>query len=173
MGVWDKYQSRINAHGGSKYNAAYKREVRYINSKLPDNLSYFTVDIYPREYGFNIESNTSLQNKISQNVAIVNSDNLDEKTIYSMPSEDIELGALVYWMNSYWLVYERDLNTTLYTKAKLLLCNHLLKWIDSENNIISQWCVIEDGTKLRRFVRHSLVYRKRCAKSILLIAGTP
>ena len=64
-----------------------------------------------------------------------------------MPSEDIEPGSLVDWMNNFWLVSERDANTTVYAKTKLLQCNHLLKWITPEHEIIQQWCVVEDGTK--------------------------
>lgn len=147
MGAWSTYQNRINAHGGSKRNAAYNREVRYINSKLPDNLSYQTVEICPREYGFNISSDVAIQHRISQDVAIIDSDNLNEKTICSMPAEDIPLGSLIFWMDNYWLVTERDANTTLYTKGKLLQCNHLLRWITAEHEIMEQWCVVEDGTK--------------------------
>lgn len=147
MGAWSTYQNRINAHGGSKRNAVYDREVCYINSKLPDNLSYQTVDIYPREYGFNIDSDDAVQHRVLQDVAIIDSDNLNEKTICSMPTEDIPLGSLIFWMDNYWLVTERDANTTLYTKGKLLQCNHLLKWITAEHEIMEQWCVVEDGTK--------------------------
>lgn len=147
MNAWSTYESRIAAHGGTKRNAAYVREVRTIEMKLPDNLSYHPVDIYLQEYGYNIESDEAMEHRILQNVAIVNSDNLNEKTIYSMPSEDIELGSLIYWMDNYWLVCERDANTTVYTKAKLLQCNHLLRWISDDRQIMEQWCVIEDGTK--------------------------
>lgn len=145
MGVWDTYQSRIDVHGGSKRNASLIRETRFIENKLPDSLSYHSVKIYPQEYGFNIESNA--EHCLAQNVAIVNSDNLNEKVIYSMPFEDIELGSLVYWMGNFWLMCERDANTTVCTKGKLLQCNHLLKWISPENEIMEQWCVVEDGTK--------------------------
>lgn len=147
MSMWETYKNRINAHGGSKRNASYIREVRFIESKLPANLSYNTVNIYPQKYGYNIESRENSEHRILQNVAIINSDNLNEKIICSMPSEDIELGALVYWKDNYWLVSERDANSTIYTKGKLLQCNHLLKWISPDNDIIEQWCVIEDGTK--------------------------
>lgn len=147
MDAWSMYQNRVSAHGSSKRKAAYIREVRAIESKLPDNLSYHLADIHPKEYGFNLESPDAIQHTVSQNVAITDSDNLNEKIIYSMPAEDIALGSLIYWMNNYWLVTERDANTTLYTKAKLLQCNHLLKWITSEHEIIEQWCVVEDGTK--------------------------
>lgn len=145
MDAWSTYQNRIDAHGGSKRNASLIRETRFIETKLPDSLSYHSVEIYPQEYGFNIESNA--EHRFTQNVAIINSDNLNEKVIYSMPSEDIELGSLIYWMDNFWLVCERDANTTVYTKGKLLQCNHLLKWISPENELMEQWCVIEDGTK--------------------------
>ena len=147
MGMWDTYQSRSDAHGNTKREASLIREVRFINSKLPDSLSYQTVNIFPQEYGYNIESDESIEHKIVQNVAIINSDNMNEKTIISMPSEDIVLGSLVVWMDNYWLVTERDANTTVYTKAKLIQCNHLLKWITDEDEIIEQWCIFEDGTK--------------------------
>ena len=132
MGVWDSYQERIQVKGGNKRNAALKREVRYINNRLPDNLSYCTVDI----------------DGASQDVAVINTDILTEKFIHSMPGEDVRRGALVYWMNSYWLVTERDENVTLHTRARMIQCNHLLKWVDDEDIIHEQWCVIEDGTKL-------------------------
>ena len=147
MGVWDTYQNRVTTHGGTKRNASLIREIRFIESKLPDSLSYHSVDIYPAQYGYNIESDDATEHLIHQNVAIINSDNLNEKTIISMPSEDIELGSLIYWMGNYWLVCERDANTTVYTKGKLLQCNHLLKWITPEHEIMQQWCVVEDGTK--------------------------
>ena len=147
MGAWDVYENRIDAHGGSKRNTVYSRAARYISSKLPDNLSYQEVTVYPSEYGYNIDSDEATQHCSTQHVAILDSDNLNEKTICSLPAEDIVLGSLIFWMNNYWLVTERDANTTLYTKGKLLQCNHLLKWITADSEIIRQWCVVEDGTK--------------------------
>lgn len=131
MGVWNTYENRINARGGTKREASLRREKRIISSKLKDNLSYQTVTI----------------NDSEQKIAIINSDNLNEKKIISLPGEDIEHGGLVFWMDNYWLVTERDANTTVYTCAKMIQCNHLLKWVSDDNTICEQWCVIEDGTK--------------------------
>lgn len=147
MGVWDVYQRRSETRGTTKRETQLKREIRTIDNKLPDSLSYQAVTIYKSEYGFNIDSDDAKVNAISQNVAIINSDNLNEKTIISLPRDDIEHGSLVYWMDNYWLVTERDANTTVYTKAKMVQCNHLLKWVTEEDEIIKQWCIIEDGTK--------------------------
>ena len=143
MNVWDVYQSRANARGDTKRSTQLKREIRTIQGKLPDNLSYQSVIIYDLEHGYNI----SEEYAIEQNVAIINSDNLNEKTIIALPGEDIIHGSLVYWMGNHWLVTERDANTTVYTKAKMIQCNHLLKWVSADDEIIEQWCIIEDGTK--------------------------
>ena len=131
MDVWDTYKSRIGARGGTKRGAALKRETRMIENKLKDNLSYQTVTI----------------DGVAQDVAVINSDILNEKTIISLPGEDIGHGGLVHWMDNYWLITERDANTTVYTRAKMIQCNHLLKWVSDDNTIHEQWCIVEDGTK--------------------------
>lgn len=148
MSLWHTYESRVAVHGGTKRNAAYLREVRLINNKLPDNLSYTTVDVFPREYGYNITEDEMSEHMFSQNVGIINSDNYNEKLMISMPEEEIELGALIYWKNQYWLVMEKNYNDTVYTKTKLVQCNFLLRWIGEDKKIMEQWSIVEDGTKL-------------------------
>lgn len=147
MSVWDVYQSRSETRGTTKRSAVLKREIHTIDSRLPDSLSYQAATIFKSEYGFNINSDNMKANAISQYVAIINSDNLNEKTIISLPGDDIEHGSLVHWADNYWLVTERDANTTVYTKAKMVQCNHLLRWVSKDREIIEQWCIIEDGTK--------------------------
>ena len=136
MSAWDIYIDRIEAKGGTKRNAAFNREVRRLNSKLKNSLSYHTVFIDGEE----------------RDVTIVNSDNLNEKTMFSLPGEDIDCGGLVEWAENHWLISEKDANNEIYTKVKLLQCNHLLHWIDNNGDIHEQWCIIEDGTKLRELV---------------------
>lgn len=131
MSLWGIYQSRLGSIGTSKRDARFRRESRYLSAKVPDSLSYFTVDI----------------NGMNQDVAIISTDNLDEKYIYSMPGEDITPGGLVEWMDNHWLVTEKDAATELYTRAKIVQCNYLLRWVDSESIIHEQWCIVEDGTK--------------------------
>ena len=131
MNPWDIYQSRLESIGATKRTAKLRRESRYLSAKLPDNLSYATVDID----GF------------AQEVAIISTDNLNEKFIYSLPGEDIIPGGLVEWMGNHWLVTEKDAATELYARAKMIQCNYLLKWVDPDHVIHEQWCIIEDGTK--------------------------
>lgn len=148
MSAWTAYEARADVHGRTRRQTALRREIHDLNKRVPDTLSYHSVEMFDCFHGYNI-SDRKRQSKymFDQNVAIINSDNLNEKYIFSMPGDDIQNGSLVHWMDQYWLVTERDANTTVYTKAKLLQCNVLLKWVSAEGNIIEQWCVVEDGTK--------------------------
>lgn len=132
MTAWDTYGMRTDMRGGTKRQAEYNREVSYLTRKLPENLSYN--ELVPID-------------GVPQNVAIINSDNLNEKMIFSLPGEDLVHGGLVEWMDNHWLITERDANTTLYTRARMIQCNHLLKWVDAGDVIREQWCIVEDGTK--------------------------
>lgn len=131
MSIWEAYQRRMGVQGLTKRESTLKREFHFLNTKLKDNLSYFDVLIDDKPQG----------------VAIINSDNLNEKKMYSLHGDDIKCGSMVKWQDNYWLVVEKDANNEVYTRTKLLQCNHLLKWVDDDNVIHEQWCVIEDGTK--------------------------
>lgn len=131
MSVWDLYSNRISAHGTSKRDAALNRESRMLNRKLKDSLSYHNAII----------------DGVERTVSIINSDNLEEKVMLSLPGEDFDCGGLVEWADNRWLIIEKDANNELYTRVKLLQCNFILKWIDENSIIHEQWCVIEDGTK--------------------------
>lgn len=129
--AWSVYQDRLEAHGASMREAAKKREIRLLNSRTARNLSYFTAIINGEE----------------QQVSILSSDNLNEKTIISMPGETIACGAMIEWADNHWIVTEKDAVTELYTKCKMEQCNYLLRWIDKNAEIHEQWCIIDDGTK--------------------------
>ena len=131
MNAWDRYKDRIEVRGGTKRNVILKREQRYIEKMIADNLSYNTVCI----------------NGLEQNVAIIDTDIFTEKFIYAMPGDEVIHGGLVEWFGSYWLITDVDQNNTVYMRGKMTQCNHLLKWVSDDGVIREQWCVVEDGTK--------------------------
>lgn len=131
MQAWDLYQERLAANGGTKRNALLQREARMLQRKLADTLSYHNV----------------LINNVNRQVGIIDTDNLNTKFVYSLPGEDIDCGSMVDWMDYHWLVTERDANAEVYTRAKMLQCNYLLKWVNENGTLCEQWCIIEDGTK--------------------------
>lgn len=128
MNVWESYEYLNNM---TRRDTRVEREKRLLLNKMRHSPSFHHVVI----------------DGIDRDVAITNTDNLDTKHIYSLPGEDIPHGGYVEWMDNHWLVTERDANSEIYTKAIMLQCNYLLKWVDDEDVIHEQWCIVEDGTK--------------------------
>lgn len=147
MDVWGQYGARMDARGSARRASHLKRELQSIERHLPDSLSYTEAIVYPPEYSCNVPPDDSSDYALRMEVAIINSDNLNEKMIMAMPGDEIENGSLIHWMDQYWLITEQDANNTVYRRSKMLQCNHLLKWVDAEHVIRTQWCVTEDGTK--------------------------
>lgn len=131
MGLWDIYEDRANAHGRTKREVELRNEQRMLFNKTKNTLSYFE----------------AIVDGEVRNVSIIDSDNLNEKKMLSLPGEDFDCGTLVEWADNYWLITEKDAHNEVYTRVKLLQCNYLLKWVDEFDEIHEQWCVIEDGTK--------------------------
>ncbi len=97
MGVWDVYEDRINNSGATKREAFLKRERRTLNTKVKDSLSYQTVTVYTQDNSYNISSEEAQKKAFIQDVSIINSDNLDEKTLITLPGEDMDCGNIIYW----------------------------------------------------------------------------
>ena len=131
MSFRDTYCSRINAQGGDRRTAALQREGRFLNAKMLASPSYHQVII----------------NGEHRSLAVINSDNLNQKTLCTLPGEDLPPGGAVEWMKNHWLITEVDANNELYTKGIMRQCNYLLRWIADDGNIVERWCIVEDGTK--------------------------
>ena len=132
MNPWDTYQARNTIRGATGRDRAKYALMNRLTHQIPSILSYQNLDI----------------DGVERNIVVLNSDNLNLKTICSMPGEDIRHGATIEWNNFRWLVTERDANTEIYTKCIMEQCNYLLRWVDPDTkSVIERWCIIEDGTK--------------------------
>lgn len=135
MSVIDDYKKRVFATGNTKRERMKHREIRHLRNTMPDSLSFHEVLV------------KSDDGEKKQFVSITDSDNLEQKTLLTMPEENIKTGSHVFWADTVWLVESKDANNELYTKVKLLQCNYLLKWVNSDGELNEEWVVIEDGTK--------------------------
>lgn len=147
MSAWDVYQDRMNSSGATRRDASLIREKRLLTERVPESLSYTTVKVFTRDNSVNVDTVEAQERAAVQNVAIIDSGNLDEKILITMPDEGMDVGNLIYWEENYWIVAEKDFKTTVYTRTKLKQCNHLLQWVSDDDQIMKQWCIIEDGTK--------------------------
>lgn len=162
-GIWEVYQARVGVRGSNIRDDTLVREKLRVSHMIQDSLSYHTVLMYDdsiieeeqKEHCDCCDDDNCCCNEVETNgvkrkVAIINSDNLDEKYVYSLPGEDLHPGDLFYWADNYWLITDRDANNEVYTRTKAIQCNYLLRWVHVQNGepvIKEQWCYIEDGTK--------------------------
>ena len=131
MNVWTSYQARLSSRGDGLRDTRLRRADRFISDKLLGSLSYHIAEV----------------DGVERELAIINSDNYDQKTICTLPGEDILGGELVFWEDNYWIVIRRDANNELYAKAVMQQCNYLLRWVADDGKIIERWSIIADGTK--------------------------
>lgn len=131
MSVWDTYNARLVVNGNTRRENALARTQGYINRKLSSSLSYQPITI----------------NNVSQKVSIVDTEELNIKTICALPGESLLHGGIVDWEENKWLITEIDAHNEVYEKGTMQQCNHLLRWRDISGNIIEKWSIVEDGTK--------------------------
>lgn len=131
MDPWSTYRNRTAVDGSGIREDSLAREKRFLSSRMKNSLSFHKAYIDGE----------------NRSVAIINSDNLNVKTICSLPGEELPHGGLVLWMEQHWLITDKDYNTELYTKAKMKQCNYYLRWIAPDGNVVGRWCIVEDGTK--------------------------
>lgn len=133
MSVWDSYFRSSVSDVSTQRDIMLAREKRTLRQKMPQSLSFHRGVIIDGQ---------------QRDLSIINSDNLDMKTLLSLPDEDLPHGGLVEWMNNRWLIIEKDANNEVYTRCKMRQCNYLLRWVNPLGMIVERWCIIEDGTKL-------------------------
>lgn len=132
MGVWDGYETRINASGDTKRTQLLNRTQSYISNKAIDTLSCHDVFINGKK-----QTVTILDQKEDTSI----------KKICALPNEQLIHGGIVDFANSRWLITEMDANDEVYSSGRMQRCNYLLKWLNNQGNIVEKWCIVEDGTK--------------------------
>lgn len=118
------FQNQCSRHHKARLCFAARASV--FKRELPASLSYHQLTV----------------NGTVRNMAVINSDNLNLKTLCTMPGEDLPHGGLVEWMGNHWLITEKDANNELYTKGTMKQCNYLLRWIAEDDTVVERWCVI-------------------------------
>jgi len=69
-----------------------------------------------------------------------------ERTIL-VPIGTLKAGNYVFYENEYWLVNGRPGNNKIYEKATLIECQYLLKWQNSNGNVIERWINLTSASK--------------------------
>ena len=135
MDTWTTYKARLSASDGSNEDpvrvASGDRLREVTRRKITASLSY----------------KHAMISGVERQVAIMDSSEFNIKKIFALPGESIPHGELVEWENAFWLITEIDAHSEFCIKGKMQRCNYLLKWINNDGDIVSRWCIVEDGTK--------------------------
>lgn len=142
MSVWERYNARSEVRGKTRREAALKQERRWIDRYADYSLSCHRV----------------VADGESIDAIILDSDNLNVKTICVHPGQPFDNGATILWNDQYWLVTALDANDEVYIRATMEQCNYLLRWINAGGEIVERWSIVEDGTKLERISIYAIVW---------------
>lgn len=66
------------------------------------------------------------------------------KKIKSRPNETFNLGSIVNWDESNWLIYDVDNDKQIYTRGQMEQCNYTLPFQDTDGTILKYPCYIEE-----------------------------
>lgn len=69
------------------------------------------------------------------------------KNIKSLPDEYFDAGDYIEWADSMWLIVSCDWDKEIYTYGKMQQCNYILKWQNTDAEIIERWSVISSASK--------------------------
>lgn len=130
MSVWDIYQSRMEAQGASKRQAAISAARASFQKKMRDGAFFQKAVINGEE----------------REVSIISGDALNIKTICALPGEDLLHGGIVEWKGFKWLITELDAMDEIYVRGKMQQCNHTLRWRGYDGEIIEKPAILEDAT---------------------------
>jgi hypothetical protein len=130
------YKNRLTAYKIGTKDGQIDILKNQIIKDFKNNPSYFEVNINGILRDVIITEVNSLNNKP------------DEKLIIAKPSEDINIGDVIYWNSQNWLCIDTDLDKTVYSKGVIKYCNNTLKWQDENLNVIEMSCILLNKTSI-------------------------
>lgn len=125
---YSSYVSILNTHGATRRDRVINKSRHDTNMLAPDSPAYKQVEIDGEQ----------------RNMVIISSTVTNQKIIRSMPGDDFEIGQIMVWSKSHWLITERDADDEITVRGKIELCNRSIQWQNDENKeIVSRWGVVD------------------------------
>ena len=131
MSAWDAYYDRMDVRGYTRRERALFQTQTRLADELHASLSYHKVLINGKEH----------------DAAIIGQEELAIKKICLLPGDVLPHGGLVDYADNKWLITEVDASNEVYHSGMMQQCNHIIRWIDKNGDLIEKWSIIEDGTK--------------------------
>lgn len=127
------YYRMIQGHDDAM--SAKDAEIRMIKSELD------------RDFSASLDCENVQVNGTSQDLLITKTVDPTIKSITSRPSDVFNLGDIVGWLGTDWIVDAIDADNRITTRGKMRRCNVVLKWLDEDRKTLSYPAYCEDATK--------------------------
>ena len=123
-----RYRKRISAFGVNPHEQYINMEKYQIHQFAEHSPNFKKVEI----------------DDVPRNLLIVNTQQITAKTIYAMPDEDFDVGQIVFWNGSHWLITQRDLDNDIITRGYMQQCNRQITWQNPvSKKVFSLWATVE------------------------------
>lgn len=131
MADFDSYKARVQFRGATQRDRTLYQEKRNLKINAVNSLS----------------CKDCLVNGVPQKLVIDDGTLPYYKDVKSLPDEYFDAGDLVEWAGAMWLIVSCDWDKEVYTYGKMQQCNYVLKWQNTDAEIIERWSVILSASK--------------------------
>ena len=131
MSDFDSYKARVKFRGDTARDRTLYREKRNIRLNAVNSLSCKACKV----------------NGVDQLLVIDDGTLPYYKDVKSLPDEYFDAGDYVEWADAMWLMVSCDWDKEVYTYGKMQQCNYVLKWQNTDAEIIERWSVVLSASK--------------------------
>jgi len=131
MATFCEYQARVNQRGTTDRERTLYYEKQHLKSLAVNSLSCKSCKV----------------NGVDQSLIIDDGTLPYYKDVKSLPDEYFDAGDYVEWADAMWLIVSCDWDKEVYTYGKMQQCNYVLKWQNTEADIIERWSVVLSASK--------------------------
>ena len=131
MATFGEYQARVNQRGTTDRERTLYYEKQHLKSLAVNSLSCKACKV----------------NGVDQLLVIDDGTLPYYKDVKSLPDEYFDAGDYVEWADAMWLIVSCDWDKEVYTYGKMQQCNYVLKWQNTDAEIIERWSVILSASK--------------------------
>ena len=131
MATFGEYQARVNQRGTTDRERTLYYEKQHLKSLAVNSLS----------------CKDCLVNGVPQKLVIDDGTLPYYKDVKSLPDEYFDAGDYVEWADAMWLMVSCDWDKEVYTYGKMQQCNYVLKWQNTDADVIERWSVVLSASK--------------------------
>lgn len=131
MATFGEYQARVNQRGTTDRERTLYYEKQHLKSLAVNSLSCKACKV----------------NGVDQLLVIDDGTLPYYKEVKSLPDEYFDAGDYVEWADAMWLMVSCDWDKEVYTYGKMQQCNYVLKWQNTDADVIERWSVVLSASK--------------------------